>query len=333
MSGALIPPRSKELNSLRAFPEIWEQFLEKLGSIDFFSEMSTEERQAWLEEHETSVDMDMAEIEGCYVELLQLGKSNFLELEDEQIEQILSGDRLLVKDVREMFPRKPGSTGIRGRQTLIFYRQYWKVVVTHKQSTSHEGLVIDVAKGVVRTKAKADKSHNIIIFDDIPKTLKKSGKSWVATETHSVGFMVKDKGMKWDSGTIDEIILELHDERSKEDVVKVRNSMKKFTCAGHKSLLQKIIRFTPEKIDIGGGAVYPADFVLSISIGELLLSAGSFVPDIQRFVSGLESLTKRLAVSIFEDSYADEDSKKHLLTLCASAFLAQRVKSWKPRYA
>ena len=35
----------------------------------------------------------------------------------------------------------------------------------------------------------------------------------------------------------------------------------------------------------------------------LLLNPGVFVPNIRRFVTGLESMTKRLAVSICEDSY------------------------------
>jgi hypothetical protein len=70
VSGAVIPPRSKELDSLRAFPEIWERFLEKLGSIDFFSTMTTDERKEWLAEHETSKDMDIAEVDDCFVRTL-----------------------------------------------------------------------------------------------------------------------------------------------------------------------------------------------------------------------------------------------------------------------
>lgn len=67
VSGALIPPRTKELESMRAFPEIWERFLEKLGGLSFFSKMTTEERKAWLEENETATDLDMAEIPGVKV--------------------------------------------------------------------------------------------------------------------------------------------------------------------------------------------------------------------------------------------------------------------------
>eukprot|EP01127_Copromyxa_protea_P008093 TRINITY_DN1851_c0_g1_i1.p1 TRINITY_DN1851_c0_g1~~TRINITY_DN1851_c0_g1_i1.p1 ORF type:complete len:1221 (+),score=281.09 TRINITY_DN1851_c0_g1_i1:456-4118(+) len=292
--------------------------------------MTTKERKEWLEEHETAVDMDMAEIEGCSVELLQLGKSNFLELEDEQIEEILSGGAKLAKDVREMFPRKPGSTGLRGRQTLIFYRQYWKVIVTHKQAKAHEGVIIDVESGKILNKASADKTRTLFLFEDLPLSVKKSGKFWVPTETQTVGFMVQDKGLKWDTATFDDILKEMHPDFGDEDIKSVRHSLRKFTCAGYKSLLQKIIRFVPELVEVPGKKTYPADFYLSVACVELMLSAGSFVPDIQRFVSGLESMVKRLAVIFFEESYVDKDTKGQLLTLCASAFLAQRVKSWKP---
>jgi hypothetical protein len=262
---------------------------------------------------------------------LQLGKSNFLELEEEQIEQALSGEAMLAKDVRDMFPRKPGSTGLRGRQTLIFYRQYWKVVVTHKQAKNHVGLVIDVENGKALERAKADTAHTILLFEDMPKTLKKKGRSWEKSETHTVGFLVAEKGLKWDRTTFDGIIKELHEDYKDEDIQAVRKSMRKFTGAGYKSILQKIIRYAPIKVE-GEGKTYPSEFFLAVVVADLLLHPGAFVPDIQRFVSGLESLVKRLVVIYFEDSYVDEETKGSILSLSASAFLAQRVKSWRPRY-
>lgn len=263
------------------------------------------------------------------MEILQLGKSNFLDLEDEQIDSILGSGGMLAKDVRDMFPRKPGSEGIRGRQTLIFYRQYWSIVVTHKQAKEHTGFVIDVENGRVLDRVKADKAHTVLLFDDMPKTLKKSGKSWTPAETHIVGFLVPDKGMKWDEATVDEILIEIH-KCEKKEIQAVRKLFKNFTCAGYKSLLQKIIRFAPEKVS-AAGTEYPADLVLTVASAALLLAPGSFVPDIQKFVSGLESLTKRLVVIYFEDSCVNEDTKKGILTLCSSAFVAHRVKTWRPR--
>lgn len=203
--------------------------------------------------------------------------------------------------------------------------------MTHKQANDHTGFVIDVENGKSVTKAKADKDQTILIFEDMPKTLKKCGRTWEASATHSVGFLVPEKGMKWDSETVNDIIVELHECQS-EELADIRKSLRQFTCAGYKSLLQKIVRFAPKKIKAGTTS-YPADLVISVVVGELLLSPGSFVPDIQRFVSGLESLAKRLMVIYFEDSFVDEATKASILTLSSCAFLAQRVKSWKPRYA
>lgn len=62
----------------------------------------------------------------------------------------------------------------------------------------------------------------------------------------------------------------------------------------------------------------------------LMRSPGSFVPNIQRFVSGLESSAKRLAVSIYEDSSLPSDRFGELFSLLGGALLAQRVSTWKP---
>jgi hypothetical protein len=57
---------------------------------------------------------------------------------------------------------------------------------------------------------------------------------------------------------------------------------------------------------------------------------GSFVPDIQQFVSGLESVTKRLVVIAFEDSYVEPKRLTDLVHLLACALAAQRFRSWRP---
>lgn len=68
-----------------------------------------------------------------------------------------------------------------------------------------------------------------------------------------------------------------------------------------KSLLQKIIRVAPLKIDGIDSTKYLTDVFFL-----LVRNVGSFVPDLQKFVTGFESGYKRLAVSILEDSYNEE---------------------------
>lgn len=82
---------------------------------------------------------------------------------------------------------------------------------------------------------------------------------------------------------------------------KIKNRTKYFTPSGYKSLLQKIIRRRPTLVDeLNAVEAAKAAFIL------LYKSPGSFVPDIQRFVSGKESAVKRLAVSIAEDSHIED---------------------------
>ena len=151
--------------------------------------------------------------------------------------------------------------------------------------------MICVEEGVMKKKTNSGDSQTILLVEGIPKSIKKSGRSFVTNETQTVGFLVPIKGMTWDAPSIFGIVKELHSKFGDEEIAEVRNAVRKFTCASFKSLLQKIIRFCPKSVDItefgDKQKIFPADFVLSVVLAELLLSSGSFVPDIQRFVSGL----------------------------------------------
>lgn len=68
-----------------------------------------------------------------------------------------------------------------------------------------------------------------------------------------------------------------------------------------KSLLQKIIRS-------GMGSEYIADVFFTLA-----RHPGSFVPDLQKFVSGYQSAYKRLCISLLEDSYVDEQLAIYLM--------------------
>ena len=107
LTGATIPPRSKTLETIRAFPDLWQQFLRKLGGIPFFAKIGLAERKAWLEAHEISGEIDFGGVEGACVKLVQLGKSNFLTLTDTQIEELLSGDKVYSCGRRRSFSLKP----------------------------------------------------------------------------------------------------------------------------------------------------------------------------------------------------------------------------------
>lgn len=71
-----------------------------------------------------------------------------------------------------MFPVKPGSTGLHGRPTLMFYRHYWKIAVTHNLVKQHPGLVLDLEKGNILKGAECNEGQSILLFDGIEVQIK-----------------------------------------------------------------------------------------------------------------------------------------------------------------
>ncbi|MCB0486774.1 MAG: hypothetical protein KDC47_11315, partial [Flavobacteriaceae bacterium] len=324
LHNAIIPPKTSELDIIRAFPDLWKLFLRKLSSIEFFSSLSMEERNEWLEKHETSDDIDMAHISNASFEVLQLGQSTFLELEEDDIEKLLTST-LNVIQILNMFKGKPGSEGLKGRHTLIFYLSFWKISVTHKETDQFDGYVIDVEKGLIMKGVETKKTQTILLFENFPKNYEKEG---IINEKQTVGFLVSKKDIIANEENICSIIFELFPKYTKKDFDIIKKKCCGFTPASFKSLLQKIIRFRAKKIQFTTKLSYEASFVLVVSISLLLLSPGSFVPDIQRFVSGRESAFKRVVVSLFEDGYIYDEND--ILTITASAYLSQRCKTWNP---
>jgi len=98
-----------------------------------------------------------------------------------------------------------------------------------------------------------------------------------------------------------------------------------WTCSRLKSLVQKIVRFRPERV---GGTL--AEVALEHAVRTLVAHPGSFVPDISRFVTGREAAFKRLVVISYEDSdpycVPGEEHVAHL----ATALCAQRVPWFTP---
>ena len=319
-----VPPSKKVLDGIRVFPSLWKKFLTKLGSIDYFSDMSIEERRIYIEEESSLDDIYLQDVPGLKMQVLNLGsikrnskgtvteKSKLLELSKKQMSRVMS-EYVPVKDIQAMFPNIPGSRGLKGRSTLVFRRGIWKVSVTHREVETFDGKIIDMANGLQR------KEHTTIMILEVFSKL--------------IGFRVPTLGIS-DSEKVMNIVLDFHNgEYTKDDIDNIRYATETFTAAAYKSLLQKILRFRPLKIDLGEHAehrAYPSDFVLSVTFAILLTHPGSFVPSFKRYVRGMESAFKRLVVTLFEDCYFEENNNKIVLNLTAAAFLSQRVVSWKP---
>ena len=139
--------------------------------------------------------------------------------------------------------------------------------------------------------------------------------------------MVNKNYFSLSNESINGVLKELFVIEDETVIDEIRNSTNYFTPAAYKSLIQKIIRFRPDTVSVNN-KTYNTLLFLCVSCTRLLQSPGSFVPDIQRYVSGLESAAKRIAVSIFEDSYTE--NYEGLLSLLSGALLAQRAKTWSP---
>jgi len=316
----LIPPWKQELDHIRAYKDMWIKFLNKLASIEFFGSLSIQQREEWLAENQNTSKTYMDEIPGVKFEVLQLGKSDLrTKLSEEDIESLLSGEIIPATEIRDMFPRKPGSKA--KRTTMMFRRSIWKVSLTHREVQTFDGPTFNLATGLITSSAKTRKSNEVILV------LERFG----GVKPYDVGFLTTRKGIALDEATILPYVLRRHPGFTIEDIDIIKQATYTFTPAAYKSLLQKIIRFRPKVVDFGKDfGIYPANFALSVTLALLVIMPGSFVPDIQRYVTGMESAFKRLAVTVFEDSSVDNKHHSTLLRMVCAAILAQRVKSWRP---
>lgn len=329
---AIVPPRVQELDKIREYDDLWRKFLGRLSSFGFFSDMSNLEKEIWLEEMQDEYETYLEDVEGLKVEVLQIA-GDFLNLDERDIEKISEAGKILpITEIVSMFPKKPGSEGLQGRHTLIFRRKIWKVSVVFRETNSYDGVVIDVKDGDVFGGATTESSSTILLFDTFVENYTRSAGIWKPIGSKStVGFLVPRSPGRVNPTNVWKIVLqsEKGSDYTQKDIGKIELATRNFTAASYKSLLQKIIRFRAEEVAIGSKK-YTSSFVLKVCFGALLLNPGSFVPDIQRFVSGTESALKRMIVTLFEDAYISPEDESIALSITAGAFLAQRAPGWKP---
>ena len=125
----------------------------------------------------------------------------------------------------------------------------------------------------------------------------------------------------------------------------VRASICRFNFASLLSLMQKLLRYRPQFVSLpstreldppfpartptAGAQRFvrqhvPVTAALAACCAQLACHSGVFVPDIQRFVSGVEGLAKRGVVTVLEDAHS---SNEHvLLQMMSVACIVQRIK-------
>lgn len=302
----MVLPTRKKLNIIRQHPNLWESFLTKLQSIDYFSGMSEQSIEEWFRIHQDDYDKSLGD-HHVQIEIIHLGAMAD-KMEQECISKLLQPGKLwLAEEIEACVPRKPGSKA--RRHTLILTRDFWTISYI-TPNIDFEGPFFDL----ITTKwvDKISDSKELLVLQDLHAS---------TTKRTSIGILVPKNRFHGPFEEYEQFGI------TKENLDFFRNSMINLTPAAYKSLLQKIIRFQPYEIKFPNGTHMSSRKVLAMTIGELISIPGSFVPDIQRYVTGLESATKRLAVTSVEDSFL---SPEYILQLLMSALLAQRIKDWRP---
>lgn len=217
------------------------------------------------------------------------------------------GRTFTTKEFEDMFPRAAGSKA--RRHTLVLIKEFWKVSENFELANSFGGPVIDIITGEL--KNRSDKK--CFVYGGFPLKYTKVKAKWEYSGVGKVAIEIPSSGNRSAISLIDKPVSNKY--------------FKQFTPAALKSLIQKIIRYRPHKVEMIDGKQYVAEDVLLTAMALLADHPGSFVPDIQRYVTGMESFMKRLGIILYEDSYG---TPEQLVSLFGGALLSQLNRRWKP---
>ena len=289
--------------------------------IPFFVGQGIEYTRQWLDNNSTdNKKLYLEDIQGLRIKFLSFSdeSTSFDVLGEGTVNYLLAGDPedeegyWDILDVRDMFPRKPGSNP--ARHTMFFRPNNWSLYIKISQGDSYKGFYFDMDTlhleyGRV-TRPKQGSIHVYRVEDD-----------------EIAAVITKTRVDSWTEEYFFDNVSREFEHIDVDHMYEVRDIISWFSPSTHKSLIQKVIRTRCRTVTYEGRSLDP-DTVLVTSFIMLMLSPGSFVPNIRKYVTGLESATKRLAVTIMEDSYTVDNEE--LLSMTMATLIAQEDRSWKP---
>jgi len=330
---ATYPASKQSLDNIKSFPTLWTELLNKIGSFDFFMPLSLAQREEWLWSNSTTaVKLYLSDLEGAELKLLKIGSEMQSKIPTNLQNELLAGKTIKFIDLEKQYPRKPGSRA--KHPTLVFRPSLWNLTSSHQQVPQFDGITIDLLSGTINSRSSA--TGSVLVFD-FPTSFESIGSAsvqtsinededvtqrWSRVGSQKVGFQLPADPpieLNWDT---------MPQTTNRDKIIKALNYFMDNSPSILKSLIQKIIRFRAKKIELSPELIVDSREVLVVASMALMSLKGSFVPDIKRFVSGLESFCKRTVVSCCEDSYLADS--RLLTSLMAGAYLAQRAKGWKP---
>lgn len=291
--------------------------------IPFFTGMQPAERLEWLKEHATpnkDLYLDDTDIQ---VKFVKIGGKNFFSkaLGQDGVNILLRGNPKdpegfwPIKEVYEMFPRKPGSRA--RKTTLIFRPSNWSLMIPERLVNTYTGIYIVLNTNQLASGTINSPPGGKIYSFELESTLK--------AQLPKLGIVVTESR---NTPLTENVLFNLASNYVRmEDIEQIKPLISWFPPSMHKSLIQKLIRTRCESVEYGG-KLYSPDAVLLTSLSLLLLNPGVFVPNIRRFVTGMESAAKRLAVTINEDSFTQRNDV--IMGLYAASMIAQDDRNWLP---
>jgi len=287
------------------------QIRDELSNLAFFKPMSIEQRGKWLNDNATMKDdLYMEDVPGIKIKFHKIG-GKFFGLHPEISSELLQAGFLNIVDVFNMFPKKPGSRA--RKHTLVFRPTNWQVmpVGVHQEESFH-GIIFDLDTYAISNVSSS--STPSYVFKDPALNIGINKATTILTKSLTREHLIALASTIYDMSSSFNAIFE---------------SMDWFPPSLHKSLIQKLIRTRATEVHISGIS-YLATDVLVASIISLILHSGSFVPDIQRYVTGIESAFKRVAVSICEDGYVAPEYEAAITMMFAVSLVVQDNRDFVP---
>lgn len=303
------PPNTRALEEMNE--ETRRNLITVLSLLPHFSGYSEEKIMAELMEKSIESEVYINDIQGIKMKFIKLGGSYFSDMIDEESRnELMMGnpENDGIWDVSEVYSilmkgrkKNVAAKSIeKGRGTLVFRPSIWRLVLNMEISGKYNGLYI----------TPLGEAH----IGEV------EGRIYIISDP-SCG-LVSALNPPLQREDLNKIIMNLL-EVTEEEILATEDLLSKLTPSMHKSLIQKVIRSHANYV-----SGIDSRLVLLSSLTLLLLHRGSFVPELQKFNTGIESATKRLAVSICEDSYIE--NYKVIVSLFSAATISQLDPSWKP---
>lgn len=327
----LFPPMQTYLNTIwkQANEAQLKEFFTKIRRIPFFAQFPNDVAiRTWLTSNQSSkMEMNLGEHGNLLLKFSGLpirfttGEINLSE--DEQLE-LLSQEQPYFNFYAKIQKRNQGKT------FLTLSSKWWTVSLqSHatRRSGQFDGWIINLFDSRTAAELRAN-DVQVTTIDRIPH-------SFEGQAMHLIGFYT---GHDQTTSAIS-IITAATTTPIPPAAELAYGYIKILPPSGLKSLIQKIIRFQPKFVKLGGGGgggggkqedILALD-LLTMACKALATHPGSFNPNAGKggsFSSGLEGLCKRLAVIAVEDSKPADVAD--VASLMWGAYICRRIAGWKP---